>query len=299
MAGERILIVEDDVALAGRPLQRMLLAQRYDVVDTIAKTTEEAVALTRQHQPDVVLLDIRIPPSRGKEINESEGVNAAKLIKGVRDTGIVFISCTKVTDDLMRDIHRVAPDAIYLTRPWTAGQVLASVRQVLTKRAAPAIVPRHCEVFVCYAREDQEMEKEMRQHLRPLEAAGVRFWDDHKLTAGTEWKRAVERALATSDTAVVFVSIDFMNSEFIQKVEWPTILKAHSDRNMEIIPVFVGPVSKALLEATGLLDFEGVNRPDNPLNGKAWNRPKRERLVWVPLCDRLFQNCSKGIPRSV
>jgi DNA-binding response OmpR family regulator len=298
MAGERILIVEDDVALAGRPLQRMLKAHHYDVVDIIARTTEEAVALTQRYQPDVVLLDICIPPSSTEAKNESEGVNAAKQIKALRDVGIVFISCMKFTDDLMQAVHEVSRDAIFLTRPQSDEQILISVMQVLMRRSAPAPMLRHCEVFICYAREDEDMEKEMRQHLLPLAAFGVRFWDDQKLTAGTHWKQAVERALATSDTAVVLVSIDFMISDFIQKVEWPTILKAHSDRHLQIIPVFLDYVQYASLEAIGLLDFEGINAPDDPLRAKSWNRPRRAKSAWVPLSDRLFDNCRKGIPRS-
>ena len=66
--GRRVLIVEDDT-LVGMGLKAQLERLGHDVVGQ-ASTDEEALALYREKQPDVVLLDIRLDGGDGLELAE-------------------------------------------------------------------------------------------------------------------------------------------------------------------------------------------------------------------------------------
>ena len=64
MAGERILVVEDNEKNM-KLFRDVLNAKGYETLE--ATTGEEAVALTAEHVPDLVLMDIRLPDIGGVE----------------------------------------------------------------------------------------------------------------------------------------------------------------------------------------------------------------------------------------
>ncbi len=79
----RILIVEDE-AITARDLADRLSALGYEVPPT-ARTAAEAVRATSLHDPDLVLMDIKL---RGTV----DGIEAAEQIRGFRDIPIVLPS---------------------------------------------------------------------------------------------------------------------------------------------------------------------------------------------------------------
>ena len=60
----KILVVDDDVSI--RKLVRLNLADTFDIIDT--GTPEEALALAMEHNPDAILLDLRMPNFSGFEL---------------------------------------------------------------------------------------------------------------------------------------------------------------------------------------------------------------------------------------
>jgi hypothetical protein len=54
------------------------------------------------------------------------------------------------------------------------------------------------EVFFSYAHEDEVLRDELAKHLRLLERQQViKSWYDRKITAGSEWRNAIDEHLAT------------------------------------------------------------------------------------------------------
>lgn len=44
-------------------------------------------------------------------------------------------------------------------------------------------------IFFCYAREDEDMLKKLKAHLRPLQLRGlIDVWCDRDISAGTAWE---------------------------------------------------------------------------------------------------------------
>jgi DNA-binding NarL/FixJ family response regulator len=70
----RVVIADDDLLLR-EGIARLLEASRYEVVGLAADATQ-LMRLVREHVPELVVLDIRMPPS-----HTNEGLEAAKAIR--------------------------------------------------------------------------------------------------------------------------------------------------------------------------------------------------------------------------
>jgi DNA-binding NarL/FixJ family response regulator len=82
----RVIVADDDVLLR-EGVASLLARSNFDVVAQ-AGDGEELVALTREHKPDVVLVDIRMPPT-----HTTEGLDAARAIRAeLPDIGILVLS---------------------------------------------------------------------------------------------------------------------------------------------------------------------------------------------------------------
>lgn len=105
---KKVLIVDDDPQIRDL-LQLRLRILGYQVCG-IAGTGEEAVKLARESQPDIVLMDIRMPGT-------TDGITAAREIKAHSDTRIIFLwgFSDQETIDRMKEIH---PDG-YILKPFT------------------------------------------------------------------------------------------------------------------------------------------------------------------------------------
>jgi CheY-like chemotaxis protein len=64
MSLRRLLIVDDDDAM--RRLIRLNLSDGYEIIDT--GDPEQALALTMEHKPDAILLDLRMPKMSGVDL---------------------------------------------------------------------------------------------------------------------------------------------------------------------------------------------------------------------------------------
>ena len=83
------------------------------------------------------------------------------------------------------------------------------------------------QVFICYAREDEDCVELLLEHWRPIEDyhESVDIWSDKKIETGDHWREEIMNALAKAKIAVLFVSRTFLASRFIKKVELPAILQ--------------------------------------------------------------------------
>jgi DNA-binding NarL/FixJ family response regulator len=82
----RVVVADDDVLLR-EGLASLLIGSGFDVVGR-AGDPAELLALVRSHRPDLVIVDIRMPPTR-----TSEGLEAAHVIRReLPDTAILLLS---------------------------------------------------------------------------------------------------------------------------------------------------------------------------------------------------------------
>jgi hypothetical protein len=83
------------------------------------------------------------------------------------------------------------------------------------------------KLFISYAKEDKEWLVQVKTFLEPLKRDDlVELWDDGGIMGGERWPDKIQNALSSADAALLLVTQDFVNSEFITENELPHFLKA-------------------------------------------------------------------------
>lgn len=125
MTHEKVLIV-DDIA-ANRKLLRKILSviKPYEVIE--AENGEEAVALFKEEQPDLILMDINMPGMDGRE--------AATAIKAEKDGGyvpIIFVTAMSAKDSLVSALASGGDD--FISKPFEADVLKSKINAHLRIR---------------------------------------------------------------------------------------------------------------------------------------------------------------------
>jgi two-component system KDP operon response regulator KdpE len=120
-----ILIVEDE-----RPMRQFIRtslgSHEYRTLE--ATTGQEALALAASHNPDVILLDLRLPGM--------DGVEVTRRLREWTRAPIVVLSARDREDDKVEALDAGADD--YLTKPFGARELLARLRVALRHIASAA-----------------------------------------------------------------------------------------------------------------------------------------------------------------
>ena len=118
-------------------------------------------------------------------------------------------------------------------------------------------------IFISYSHKDEKWLLELKRFLVPLEKKElIKIWDDNQIEAGADWEEEIERELSAAKAALLLVSQDFLNSEFIAEKELPYLLDAAKNKNLTLLWVAVRP---STVEDTGLIDYQAVHK-EPPLN---------------------------------
>jgi len=100
--------------------------------------------------------------------------------------------------------------------------------------------PRHVEVFYSYAHADEDFRVELVKHLRLLERRGViTGWHDRNISAGTEWKDAIDNHLESAGIILLLVSADFLASDYCYDIELKRAMERHAEGKARVIPVIL------------------------------------------------------------
>lgn len=127
MAGEQILIVEDQRTVAGA-LRTRLRGLGYDVAG-VASTGDEAITKVRELHPDLVLMDIKLGEGM-------DGIEAARQIQIAHDIPVVYVSAYADQDIIER--ARDTVPAGFINKPFTTKDLLTTIDLALhTSRRKP------------------------------------------------------------------------------------------------------------------------------------------------------------------
>lgn len=97
-------------------------------------------------------------------------------------------------------------------------------------------------LFISYAPEDEQLEKELEKHLALLERNGlVRGWSSRRLDAGDDWRGEIDRRLDRADLILLLVSADFLASDYLFDVEMRRAITRHERGDAEVIAVILRP----------------------------------------------------------
>jgi AmiR/NasT family two-component response regulator len=123
-ATSRRVVIAEDEALIRMDLAEMLAEESYEVVGQ-AGDGESAVALAREHRPDLVVLDVKMP--------KLDGIAAARVIASERIAPVVILTAFSQRDLIER--ARDAGAMAYLVKPFTKNDLVPAIEMAVTRFA--------------------------------------------------------------------------------------------------------------------------------------------------------------------
>src|ERR671921_1979172 len=120
MAATRILFVEDEPSISD-PFSKALKREGFDPV--VARTGKEALALAERIEPDLVLLDLALPDTDGRDV--------CRELRRRGDTPIVMLTARGTQADRIVGLELGADD--YVVKPFSGEEVIARIRAVLRR----------------------------------------------------------------------------------------------------------------------------------------------------------------------
>lgn len=143
------------------------------------------------------------------------------------------------------------------------------------------------EVFISYSHKDLDYLTQLESHFAPLKDKVV-FWDDRKIKPGQIWRDEIENALHRATVAILLLSSDFFNSDFIANNELPTLLSAASRRGLTILTIIVRPCM--IEQYPSISQYQAVNDPKYSI--LQLDEGSRE-VIWLKLARQIKEIVDK------
>ena len=148
---KRVVLAEDDVLLR-EGLAGLLERSSFEVVGQCGNASE-LIELVREHRPDLVIVDIRMPPSQ-----TSEGLDAARVIREeLPETAIVVLSA-HVQVEQATDLLATGERSGYLlkTRVTDVDEFIETVERIV--RGASVVDPALVQALVAARRVEDPLD---------------------------------------------------------------------------------------------------------------------------------------------
>src|SRR5271169_3305927 len=116
---DKRVVIADDESIIRLDLKEMLEGDGYLVVGEAARG-DDALALIREHRPDLALLDIKMPGL--------DGVEVARELKG---SGTTVVILTAFSQRSLIESARDAGVVAYLVKPFRSSEILPKLASIL------------------------------------------------------------------------------------------------------------------------------------------------------------------------
>jgi|GEM_PF-1736437 len=167
MNNNRILLVEDE-AITALNIKRNLEKRGYEVIGP-AISSEQAIELTEENNPDLILMDIILQ-------SEKDGIDTAKVIN--ENFSIPIIYQTAHTDEATLKRAKETKPSGYIIKPINEKELYYAVELALHKHES-----------------DKELSKHEERWKLALEASGDGVWDwdvlQNKVIFSSQWKKTL------------------------------------------------------------------------------------------------------------
>lgn len=142
------------------------------------------------------------------------------------------------------------------------------------------------EIFCCYAREDRELLLLCRKHLNVLERRDlITVWSDVDINGGEEWEKEIEKHLNSAHIILLFISSDFMQSDYCYSKEMMRAIERHETGEAIVIPILLRPL---LFDGAPFAKLQMLPANAEPVTSRNWHTP-----------DEAFSDVAKGIAKQV
>ena len=116
----RILVVDDD-PMTVELIKAYLEKEHWQVI--LSDNGRDAIDITRERQPDLVILDLMLP--------RIDGLDVCRILRSSTDIPIVMLTARTTEDDILLGLELGADD--YITKPFSPRQLVARVRTALRR----------------------------------------------------------------------------------------------------------------------------------------------------------------------
>lgn len=189
--------------------------------------------------------------------SKSLSLNAGKL-----PVDLVFIKTLllnlNIAEPSMDQIETVVVSEFYKSF------FLESILTRMPKQEETLVRPsKKTKFFVSYSSKDEKYKKELKKHLRGLIDKGlIEYWDGRTILPGEYWEEEIKEKMEQADIILLLVSVDFMNSDYINDVELKRAIERHKDGTVKIIPVILRPCD---FESSFLNKYQALPEGKKPI----------------------------------
>lgn len=128
MSGARLLVIDDEAAIR-RLLKISLEAEGYAFLE--ATDGQQGLVVASTQRPDLVILDLGLP--------DSEGITVLKRLREWSTMPVIVLTVRDSDAEKVALLDAGADD--YLTKPFSAGELMARLRAALRRSASPESEP--------------------------------------------------------------------------------------------------------------------------------------------------------------
>ena len=184
----RILVVDDDASTA-RLVRSWYRTESYEVLD--ASDGEAGLRSAREDNPDVILLDLKMPVLDGLSVARELREESA-----TRDIPVIMLTACRDVDSKVKAFSAGADD--YVTKPFEVEEVDARIRTMLRRREGLVGLERT-------VRDLSANNRRLEQLLMVDEKTGLYNFREFQRRLGEEFQRAERYGVALS---LVFFDLD-------------------------------------------------------------------------------------------
>jgi len=178
----------------------------------------------------------------------------------------------------------VAPPATVRLNPQEDRAASPKSSGLVRTISATAKITGPIRLFYSYSHKDEELRKELEDHLSLLRRQGViSGWHDRMIGAGEEWRGQLDKNLEEARVILLLVSASFLASDYCWDVETERAVERHDRGEARVIPV--------ILRQCDWLGAPFGKLQSLPRDGKA--------ITSWPNRDEAFTEVALGIRRAV
>jgi response regulator NasT len=181
----RTVVIAEDEAIVRLDLREILEEQGFEVVGETGRG-DEAVALAKQHEPDLIILDIKMPGL--------DGLSAAKDINAHRRSAVLILTAFS-----QRNLIEEARDAgalAYLVKPFQQEELLPAIEVALGRFAEMQALEAENAALA----DDKRSLEEQLETRRWVDRAKGKLMDDHAMTESQAFSFVQQTAMNSRTT---------------------------------------------------------------------------------------------------
>ena len=98
------------------------------------------------------------------------------------------------------------------------------------------------EIFCSYSHVDELHRKKFNPYVENLKRSQfIEYWYDREIPAGSDWKAEIDKHLNSADIIALFVSPEFLGSNYCQEIELKRALERGASKEAVVLPILVRP----------------------------------------------------------